>query len=172
VKLNLACGKQTWPDFFCVDVVRHPKASRDPDLIHAFTFNSERLVNPLPLAEGCADELHSYHFLEHVAGYEAPALVREFHRLLKSGGRLVLELPNLEAACRNLLAGMDDQMSMWPIYGDWNHRDPYMLHKHGYTPKTIKALLVECGFIKIELKPPQTHGGRANRDMRVEARKT
>jgi len=60
-------------------------------------------------------------------------------------------------------------MSLWPIYGDWNHKDPYMLHKHGYTPRSIVALLTDAGFRKIELKPPQTHGARANRDMRVEA---
>jgi predicted SAM-dependent methyltransferase len=171
MKLNIACGKQTWPDFFCVDAVRHPKASRDPDLIHAFEFDVETLVNPLPLKDECADEVHALHFIEHVREYEAPALVREFHRLLKPRGLLVLELPNIEAAARNLLDGMPAQMCWFAFYGDASHRDPYMLHKFGYTPKTIKALLVECGFIKIELKPPQTHGARANRDMRVEARK-
>lgn len=93
----------------------------------------------------------------------------EWYRLLKPGGRLILELPNLEKACRNLLKGLNDQMSMWPIYGDWNRGDEYMMHKHGYTPKTIKGLLKECGFSNISILPPQTHGRRANRDMRVEA---
>lgn len=172
MKINIACGKQTWPDFFCVDAVAHPKASRKPDLIHAFDFdNSGALIYPLPLADGCADEVHSYHFLEHVYRWEAPALVREFCRLLKPGGKLVLELPNIEAAARNLLAGMDDQMAMWPLYGDPGHRDPFMCHRWGYTPKTVYVLLEMHGFSHIKLSAPQTHGARANRDMRVEARK-
>ena len=171
MKLNIACGKQTWDSFFCVDAVKHPKATRDPDLLHAFEFDGDRLANPLPLDDGCAEEVHSYHFLEHVHEWQAPALVREFHRLLQPGGLLVLELPNIEAAARNLLAGMGDQMAMWPLYGDGSHRDPYMCHKYGYTPGTVRALLEAHGFTGIKLKPPQTHGCRANRDMRVEARK-
>lgn len=171
MRLNIACGKQTWAGFYCVDAVRHPKASRDPDLIHAFEFDVDRLVNPLPLPDACADELHSFHFVEHVRQYEAPALMREFHRLMKPGALMVLELPNIEAAARNLLAGMPDQMCWFAFYGDASHLDPYMLHKFGYTPKTIRALLSDAGFKDIQIKPPKTHGARANRDMRVEARK-
>lgn len=169
MKLNVACGKQTWDGYFCIDAQRNPKATRDPDLLHAFEFDGERLVNPLPLEDGCAEEVCSFHFLEHVYRWEAPALLAEFRRLLRPGGRLVLELPNLEAAARNLLAGKNDQMAMWPLYGDPSHLDPYMCHRWGYTPGTVRALLEECGFTKIKLLPPQTHGARANRDMRVEA---
>lgn len=151
--------------------MRHPKATRAPDLLHAFAFDRDRLANPLPLADAVADELHSYHFVEHVYRWEAPALLREFHRLLKPGGLLVLELPNIEAAARNLLAGMNDQMAMWPLYGDPGTMDPYMCHRWGYTPKTMRALLTDCGFRDVHCRPPQTHGKRANRDMRLEARK-
>lgn len=163
MKLNLGAGKMVLDGFINIDIQQNPKAKRPLDIISD--------VRSIPLNDECADEVHAYHLVEHFARYEANDLIAEWKRLLKPGGILVLELPNLEAACRNLLAGMNDQMSMWPIYGDWNHRDPYMLHKHGYTPKTIKALLVECGFTDIRILPPQTHGRRANRDMRVEARK-
>jgi predicted SAM-dependent methyltransferase len=169
VRINVGCGKQTWEGFYCIDAVRHPKASRDPDLIHEFHFDGELLVNPVPLPDGCADEVHNFHFIEHVTRWQSPAIIAEFRRLLKIDGRLIMELPNLEAACRNLLAGMNDQMSMWPIYGDWNHKDEFMLHRHGYTPKTVRVLLEENGFTKVKILAPQTHGARANRDMRVEA---
>jgi len=170
MKLNIGCGKQTWPGFYCVDAVRHPKASRAPDLLHAFQFTRDgSLHNPLPLADDCADELHSYHFIEHVYRWEAPALVAEFRRLLKPSGKLVLELPNIAAAAQNLLAGMNDQMAMWPLYGDWSHRDPYMCHRWGYTPETITALLQAHGFSAVNVLPPVTHGAKRKRDMRVEA---
>lgn len=149
--------------------MKHPKATRDPDLLHAFEFDLNKLTTPVPLEDGCAEEVHSYHFLEHVRAYEAPALVNEFKRLLKPGGLLVLELPNIELAARNLLSGMDEQMSIWPLYGNHNELDPYMLHKFGYTPKTITLLLEEVGFTGITMCRPQTHGARVNRDMRVEA---
>jgi len=171
MRINVGCGKQTWDGFYCVDAVRHPKATRAPDLLHAFQFHGSELTNPLPLRDSVADEVHAYHYVEHVYRWEAPAMLQEFHRLLRIGGLLVLELPNIEAAARNLIAGMDDKMVMWPLYGDPGHVDPYMCHRWGYTPKTIKALLLECGFNEIRIKPPVTHGARANRDMRVEARR-
>ena len=170
MRLNIGCGKQTWRDFFCIDAVRHPKASRDPDLLHAFYFAKDgALLNPVPLADGCADELHSYHFIEHVYRWEAPHLVAEFHRLLKPDGALILELPNIAAAARNLLACMNDQMAMWPLYGNPDEVDPYMCHRWGYTPATIAGLLKEAGFKDVRVLPPVTHGAKANRDMRVEA---
>jgi predicted SAM-dependent methyltransferase len=168
VKINFACGKQTWDGFYCIDAVRHSKATREPDLLHVLKFDGVALVNPVPLPDRCADELHSYHFLEHVYAWEAPALVAEWARLLKSRGRLILELPDLEKACRNLLAGMKDQMSMWPLYGDPGHRDVYMTHRWGWTPETVKKLLSNH-FHSIKVLPPVTHGAKVNRDMRVEA---
>lgn len=171
MRINFACGKQTWADWYCIDAVRHPKATRDPDLLYAAEFDGEELRTPLPLADGCAEEVASFHFIEHVFRWEAPAMLAEWKRLLKPGGLLVLELPNIEAAAKNLIAGMDPQMWMFPFYGDPSHRDPYMMHKHGYMPRTIKELVAECGFKDIRILPPQTHGRRANRDMRVEARK-
>jgi predicted SAM-dependent methyltransferase len=169
MKINFSCGKQTWPDFYCIDAVAHPKATRAPDLLHTIQFDEGFLINPIPLGDSCADELHSYHFLEHVYAWEAPALVAEWRRLLKRGGKLILELPNLILACQNLLAGKNDQWGMWPLYGNQETRDPFMCHRTGYTPATVTKLLADHGFINIKVLPPVTHGAKANRDMRVEA---
>jgi predicted SAM-dependent methyltransferase len=170
LKINFACGYHTWDGFYCVDAVQNPRAKRTIDLIHALRFDGTRLINPLPLDDQCADELHSIHFIEHVYQWEAPAVIREFHRLLKPGGLLVLELPNLEMACHNLLKGTKDQFSMWSLYGDPNKIDPYMCHRWGYTPATIQTLVTENGFKSSKMKAPKFHGQREYRDMRIEAR--
>lgn len=170
--VNFACGKQTWTGFYCIDAVQHPKASRAPDLLHAFQFGKNgELLNRLPLEDGVAKQVHSYHFIEHVYAWEAPSVIQEFRRILAPGGILILELPNLELACRNLLQGAADQLCMWPLYGDPGTKDPYMCHKWGYTPSTIKKLLVRCKMRDVILKKPVTHGARVNRDMRVECAK-
>lgn len=122
----------------------------------------------IPLPDSCATEVMALHVIEHFYRWEAPAVLAEWRRLLEPGGLLILELPDLAKACRNLLAGKGDQMAMWPLYGDPGPRDPYNCHKWGYTPKTMAALLGECGFGKIKMLPPQTHGRRLERDMRVE----
>ena len=169
MRINFGSGKSRPEGYLCIDAVEHPSAARALDLVYEAHFADGKLVEPIPLKDECADELQSFHVLEHFFRYDVDSLVAEWKRLLKIGGKLVLELPNLEAACRNLLAGMSDQMSMWPIYGDWSHGSPYMMHKHGWTPTTIRSLLAFHGFDKITLLPPVTHRARANRDMRVEA---
>lgn len=172
LRINFACGRQVLDGFFNVDAIRHPKAPRDPELIHAVEFDRDGMVrNPLPLDDGCADELHAMHIIEHVREWQAPHLVGEWLRLLKPGGRLIVECPDLEKAAKNLLSGMDKQWWLFPFYGDGSFKDPFMCHLFGYTPKSLARLLSECGFVKIEEKPPQTHGARLNRDMRMEARK-
>lgn len=170
MRINVACGKQTWDGYYCVDAVGHPKASRPPDLIHAFLFSPQgELINPLPLADESAEELCNFHFIEHVYRWEAPAIVAEFRRLLVPSGRLIMELPDIAKAAQHLLKGAKDQMCMWPLYGDPGTQDPYMCHRWGYTPTTITQLLHDGGFRKIKVCHPKTHGARINRDMRVEA---
>jgi predicted SAM-dependent methyltransferase len=163
MKLNLGAGKMVLDGFVNIDIQQNPKAKRPLDILAD--------VRSVPLEGGCADEVHAYHVIEHFHRWETDAVVAEWKRLLKGGGLLVLELPNLEAACRNLLAGMTDQMSYWGLYGDPSHKDPYMCHPWGFTPKSIRELLEDGGFKDVRILPPQTHGRRANRDMRVEARK-
>jgi predicted SAM-dependent methyltransferase len=167
MKINYGCGSHLIPGYFNIDAIAHN--GKQPDLLHALSFSYDgSVINPTPLEDGCADELLALHVIEHVYAWEAPHLLAEWKRLLKPGGRLILELPNLRLACENFLAGLPDQMGMWPIYGDASHKDPYMMHKNGYTPETISALLYAAGFAYVTPLPPQTHGARLNRDMRVE----
>ena len=170
MKINFAAGRQTHDGFFNIDAVQHPNATRPLDLLFELRFDDGRLLEQLPLADGCADELHAMHIIEHFYRYDVDAVVEEWRRLLRVGGLLVLELPNLEAACRNLIqSGMSDRDVMFPLYGDAGWKSPYMVHRYGYTPTTITQLLSDHGFTKIQILPPQTHKRRVHRDMRVEA---
>lgn len=164
MRLNLGCGRMVLDGWTNVDIQASPRASRPPDILSD--------VRSVPLPDGCADEVMALHVIEHFYLWEAPDVLREWRRLLTPGGLLVLELPNIEAAARNLLAGMTDQMCMWPLYGDPSHRDPFMCHRWGYTPATIKQLLEQNGFGDVRHKQPQYHGKRVSRDMRVEAIKS
>jgi SAM-dependent methyltransferase len=171
MRLNFACGKQTWDGWFCVDAVKHPKATRDPDLLHALEFDAEgNLLNPLPLPDGVFEEVHAYHAVEHFREWQGAAVIQEFRRLLKPGGLLVLECPDLELAARNLLAGLPPNMWRFPFYGDGGTKDPYMTHPFGFTKSSLAELVLANGFKTVKHRAPMTHGARINRDMRIEAR--
>lgn len=169
MKINFGAGRTVLPGFFNIDAVAHPAAPYPPEMMFELAFKDGALVERIPLADGCAEELCAFHVIEHFYRYDVDAVVAEWKRLLLAGGKLTLELPNIEASARNLLAGMSDQMCMWGLYGDPSHGSPFMCHRWGYSPKTITSLLAFHGFDKIAILPPRTHKKRLNRDMRVEA---
>ena len=126
----------------------------------------------LSLPDDYADEAMSIHTLEHIYLWEVPATLLEWKRVLKPGGRLIVEMPDLFKCCRNIAKGdRDPRRGLWGIYGDSSHEDVLMLHKHGQTPETLTELLKDAGFIKIVEKPTEFHGKRHWRDMRIECRK-
>ena len=163
MKVHLACGKHILDGWVNVDAVKHPKAPRDPDIFAD--------VSDLPIDDGVADEVLSVHILEHFYEWEVTGVLAEWRRILKPGGRLVLEMPDVVKACRNILEGRDDMWGMWPLYGDNTLKDPLMCHKWGWTFKTLRPVLESCGFTGIVEKPTEWHGRKQNRDFRVECKK-
>lgn len=169
-RINYGCGRHVLPGYTNIDAVVHRDAARRPEILHALTFHPDgSIVEPTPLPDGYADELLAAHVIEHFVEWAAPHVMREWARLLKVGGKLILELPNIEAAARNLLAGKRPQMWAFAFYGDGSYKDEYMTHRYGYTPTSIRALVEGAGFKDVQILPPQTHGPKPQRDMRVEA---
>ena len=132
----------------------------------------------IPLPDQSVEEIMAIHVVEHVHVWEVPALLNEWFRLLKPGGILVLEMPDLIKTCRNVIEGRmlggkhPDQLTMWSLYGDPRTKDPFMSHKWCHTFKTLAPTVKEAGFIKIVERPTQYHpAGREHRDFRLEARK-
>lgn len=178
MKINFGCGSRTLDGYWNFDAVRDPNAPRDPDFVEPMRFDGAQLLNPLPLPDGCADELLSVHVVEHFYRWEVDSLLNEWRRLLHIDGLLVIETPNLMKACRNILEGRTvgsgkhpDQAGMWACWGDPRLMNPYMVHKWLYSPETLRALLEQHGFRGIEEHPTVYHpAGRLHRDMRIIAR--
>lgn len=154
LRLNIGCGKRRYDGWVNID---SQKSDLDCD------------VRSIPLPDGCASEAMAIHVFEHIWRSEALATLREWHRLLAPGGLLVLELPDFLKCCKNVVAGMTDQYGRQGIYGDLTVEHEHHLHHWGYVPAEVIGLLREAGFIKSKEAPPQFHGKRSNRDMRIEA---
>ena len=168
MKLNIGCGSRILAGWTNCDIERHPEATRAPEILCD--------ARKIPLADGCAETVMAIHVFEHFYRWEADAVLQEWRRLLKPGGLLILELPNLVKCCHNYLANKarpgknPDQLSRWGIYGDTTLQNPYMLHPWGYSPDELIALVEANGFRNATEKPTQYHpAGRNHRDMRIEA---
>ena len=87
---------------------------------------------------------------------------------------MIIECPNLISAAEEFLknpdlsaqGGRDGQRSMWVFYGDPAWKDPYMIHRWGYTPNTLTKLMHDCGLEKIKQEPAQFKL-KEPRDMRI-----
>lgn len=82
IKLNLGCGESKITDYINID--NNPLAQ--PDILH--NLNSF----PYPFAENSIAEIRAFHILEHLS--DSFGAMKEFHRILKPGGRLWLKVPH------------------------------------------------------------------------------
>lgn len=166
MKLNVGCGNRRIEGYTGVDIVARGAAE---------------IVAPahrIPLPDHSVDIIFACHLWEHFYLWECEKVIQEWMRLLKPGGRLTLELPNLIKCCENLISkrmvgGKDpNQLSYWGIYGDPRGKDPLMHHKWGWTPESLGVFLTAHNFVDIVEEPTQYHpAGREHRDMRITARK-
>lgn len=167
LRLNLGCGDKILPGYVNCDALAARGQGGSVDVQCDVT-------KALPFRDGSVDEILAVHVVEHLWRWEVPDILREWGRVLRPGGRIVLECPNLLTACAELLRdpdratgpGREGQRTMWVLYGDPGWRDPLMTHRWGYTPRSLGALLAEAGFVRVRQEPAQFKL-REPRDMRI-----
>lgn len=166
VKLYIGCGDKRYPGYIGVDAVKRKGA----DIVSP--------ADSIPLPDNSAEEVLAVHLVEHVHFWETPKLFVEWFRVLKPGGHVVVELPDLLKCCRNIVEKLSrpdkhpDSLGLFGLYGDYRLQDPWMMHKAAYTFETLKPIVAAAGFVDIEEKLTEYHRlGRGIRDFRLEAKK-
>lgn len=103
------------------------------------------------------DIVYSCHSLEHLYPHDAMKALGEFHRVLKNGGVVIIQVPNLEGvqATEEVLftAPIGDITGLDLIYG---YRKllkdmPHMAHRNGFTPDTLRSFLEDAGFNEVHI---------------------
>lgn len=164
--LNLGCGDKILPGYLNVDVAP-ARGGKPPDVICDI-----RTLERFP--DACADEVLAVHVIEHLWRWEVVEVLREWVRVLKPGGRMILECPNLVSACEAMLQdpannagpGEEGQRTMWVFYGDPAWRDPLMCHRWGYSPQSLAQVMQQAGLANVRQEPAQFKL-REPRDMRL-----
>jgi SAM-dependent methyltransferase len=166
IRLNLGCGDKILTGYINVDVVE-ARAGKQPDVICD--------LRDLSVFESnFADEILAVHVIEHFWQWEVLEILKEWTRVLKPGGKMILECPNLISAAKEFLknpeeaalGGSTGQRSMWVFYGDPGWKDPLMIHRWGYTPKSLATVMHMAGLIALAQEPAM-YKLREPRDMRI-----
>jgi ubiquinone/menaquinone biosynthesis C-methylase UbiE len=124
----------------------------NPDIVGTLT--DMKLVKT-----GSVDAIYSSHNIEHIYPHEVPIALKEFFRVLKDDGIVVITCPDLQSVCE---AVVQDKL-MEPLYESpagpispidilYGYRKDiergleYMAHKGGFTYSSLNSSFFEAGF--------------------------
>ena len=155
-KLNIGCGDVPMKGYVNID-------------LHVDSADVKMNALKLEYADNSVDEIYSSHLLEHFGKREVPIALKEWHRVLKNGGTLSLNLPNLEWCLKNWLSKPEEEkfgLALDMIYGLQTNDGEY--HKTGFTRAYLKQLLQDAGFSNISITD---HWSHAQNCFKVECQK-
>lgn len=159
MKLHLGCGTQRLDDYINIDIQQRPENDMTCD------------VKKLPFGSGTIDEILAYHLLEHLYPEDAERCLEiHWHRLLKLGGKLVLEMPDMDRIMTMYVKGeYSAEQATHLTYGA--HRNEYDSHLWGYTPESTTRLLKACGYKNIKTSDGTDYHAKESPAFRIEATK-
>lgn len=181
VFVNLGSGNKIYKSdplikWLNVDILEAPELQKHPEGVEAY-YVVDDVRTLTKFNENSVDLIQAFHLVEHIPVYEIEKTIIRWFEILKPGGLLVVELPDLVKSCINFLSSLTtkdqttvNNLGLYGIYGQPTPGNTFMEHKWGWIPDTLGQVFVNCGFEDVEAKMPQTHQGPV-RDFRLEARK-
>lgn len=140
--LNVACGKAKIEGTVSIDC----EPSCKPDVL-------ANVLKGLPYVDGCVDKIFFFHAIEHIQKILHPQVLKEFHRLLKDNGTLVVSYPEFKRCAINWIENYRGMRKFWEatLYGRQLY--PTDFHIALMDTQEFRGLLEEVGFAQINWKP-------------------
>ena len=145
IKLHLGCGENYYPEYLNIDI--NEKSIADI-IAHAIL---------LPIKENCVISIKAYHLIEHFDWVDILFLFNEWYRVLKRGGKVTIEVPDIKKGIKELERNKTLIEQVKSIQWLFGIDTSWMQHKSGVTFELIKNMLQEIGFENIYRKEPKTH---------------
>jgi GT2 family glycosyltransferase len=164
IKLNIGSGGIEYPGYLSVD-------------LHDRRANIIMDVTKLEFKENSVTELLAIHVFEHLNPYHALDILKRWHKVLKPGGRLIMEMPDIEELCRRFVTASTGERYgiLNAVYGSVNTTgegepsDISSPHLFGWWKQSLWDHLCNAGFVNIQFMPEQHPHPESN--LRVEATK-
>lgn len=108
-------------------------------------------VRELDYSESSVDEILANDLIEHFSWKKTIGVLKVWAKVLKPGGKIYIQCPDMEAIARKILSGQikEEGISYW-IYGSGDYGNP-SFHKAGFTINYLKKLLNEAGIKVVKI---------------------
>jgi FkbM family methyltransferase len=162
LKLNLGSGGVPYPGYLSVDL--YDKRAH----VHMD-------ITKLDFHDNTAVEILASHVFEHLNPYHALDILKDWNRVLKPGGKLIMEMPDIEALCARFAdANTGERYGILnAVYGSVNttgEGGPDNItapHLFGWWRQSLLDHLLNAGYVDIEFMEEQIPHPESN--LRVEA---
>lgn len=164
IKLNLGAGGIEYEGYLSVDKY-DARAHIDMDIIK------------LDFEDNSVEEILASHVFEHLNPYHSLDILREWLRVLKPGGKLIMEMPDIEQLCKRFVTASTGERYgiLNAIYGSVNTTGvggPDNItspHLFGWWPQSMQDHLMNAGYTNIQFMGEKIPHPESN--FRVEANK-
>lgn len=130
IRLNLGCGKHRIEGWVNIDRA---------DGMEAY---------PLPqYADNSVDDIRASHILEHFGYEDTINVLREWHRVLRPGGRIHVSVPDFDKIVHMYETGSDMNAESY-LFGGHKSKDDH--HGAYFNETKVRQLLMVAGFVKVK----------------------
>ena len=167
VKLNLGCCGKKDIGWINIDIDKKVRPDIVDDVITLNKFENDSV-----------DEIKSAHLLEHLLEKDAIRALKTWYKILKPGGILSIECPNIDKCIKMIQSQSDNEeekkLGFVGLFGDPSAIKKYGIyhaHKYGWNPKKLIEILTSIGFTDTkEVEIEETYrcaNQKYDRDMRI-----
>jgi hypothetical protein len=140
MKYHLGCGSHYLEGYLNVDF---------PDANHNVNHNikADLYIDILEMQYEECEEIRSHHFFEHFNYFDTLALLFKWTNALKLGGKITIDLPDLEELCKAYLSADTKTKFLVARYLYGSHEADWAYHINGWSKDTLSFVLQELGYV-------------------------
>lgn len=150
-RLNCGCGNVPLQGYYNIDKHYYPGSDNpltDKGEVERWKDEEDSVwiygdAVELPFSDESFDEVIMVHVLEHLSKADGERALKQAFRVLKPGGTLEVEVPDLKKGCELFLKNGAIDRTMGLFYGSFGKEGEGQFHLYGYDHDSLKGLMSE-----------------------------